>query len=284
MLVLLLLEQLEPEHVQDYFACNDYLNSAVLEAAANAELVQLQALQQVLAWLLQLPAGQARGTAVDMIRQNDGWLQLLLKCWAAEVQQTGCGVQQAAAAAAERYAAAYGGAGMAGAVPAASSGPGCSTLSAAAAAAAGSGGSSRGVGRYLAGLCQLLLQLLGVCCCQDVQSCSAAAGETQAAVSGSAVTTDQQQQLGQQVDLQKLALQLLAGNAALLLHWPVDRPQQERCTYAGLWRNCLRVNAQARSGSSSSSSRVGLQAAVQQLLARMPAGAVGLSSATPGVS
>jgi hypothetical protein len=78
-------------------------------------------------------------------------------------------------------------------------------------------------------------------------------------------------------------LQLLAGTAALLLHWPADRPQQERCTYAGLWRNCLRVSAQARSGGSSSS-RVGLQATVQQLLARMPAGAVWLSNATQGVS
>jgi hypothetical protein len=80
--VLLILEQLDPDHVQDYFACNDYLSSAVLEAAANASLVELQALQQVLAWLLQLPAGPVRGRAIYVLRQADGWL-------AAEV--LGCG-------------------------------------------------------------------------------------------------------------------------------------------------------------------------------------------------
>jgi hypothetical protein len=111
-------------------------------------LVQLQALQQVLAWLLQLPVRQGREVASDVLRQSNGWLQQLLKCWAAEVSETGCSVQQAAAVATERYATAYGGEAAA-----------CSQAAAAAAV-----GGIRGVGGYVAGLCQLLLQLLGACC------------------------------------------------------------------------------------------------------------------------
>jgi hypothetical protein len=63
--------------------------------------VQQDVLQQVLAWLLQLPAGPVQQLAMALLARSDGWLQQLLKCWAAEVQQTRCNVQQAAAAAAE---------------------------------------------------------------------------------------------------------------------------------------------------------------------------------------
>jgi hypothetical protein len=151
-------------------------------------------------------------------------------------------------------------------------GPGTSTASASAAAAAG--GSSRVVGGYLAGLCQLLLQLLGACCCQEEVHSST--DQAQAASGTEATGQQHQQQQQQQVDVHKLALQLLAGTAALLLHWPAVKSQQERCTLAGLWRNCLLVNAQARGGSVG---RAGLQAAVQQLLARMPGGTVGARDA-----
>jgi hypothetical protein len=104
---------------------------------SGSSIVQLQALQQVLACLLQLPAGGGREMALSVLRCSDGWVQQLLQCWAAEEAATGCDVQQSAEAASERCAAAF--------------------SETAATAAAGGG---REIGGYLAGLCQLLLQLL----------------------------------------------------------------------------------------------------------------------------
>jgi hypothetical protein len=194
------------------FARDDYLNINMLQAVSgnSSNLVQLQALQQVLIWLLQLPAGAVRDTAVDVLRYDADWLQQLLQCWAAEVQQTGCSVAQATAAAAEQYADKFGAA----AVPDEAAG------------AAGAAGTSRGIGGYLAGLCQLLLQLLGACCKQ-----LAAAGANSEA--------------GHMPMLQ-LAGDLLDGTSALLLHTTNGRQQQQqqRCTHAGLWRRRLLVNLQ----------------------------------------
>jgi hypothetical protein len=79
----------------------------------------------VLAWLLQLPAGQAPESVLDVLR-HDGWLQQLLQCWEADAKQEtarGNAPQQQPEAA----------------------------------AAAAAGGS-------MVGMCQLLLQLLAECC------------------------------------------------------------------------------------------------------------------------
>jgi hypothetical protein len=130
--------------------------AAAIKAAVDATGHHSTPLQSHLQQQREVAAGAFGEEAGDGSSQQQGWLQLLLQCWAAEAQQTGCGVQQAAAAAAERYAAAD-----------------CwqdraePTDTAAAAAAAGGGGSSRDIGGYLAGLCQLLLQLLGECCCKQ---------------------------------------------------------------------------------------------------------------------
>jgi hypothetical protein len=209
-----------------------YLNSVVLKAVSDnsGNLVRLQALQQVLTWLLQLPAGQGREVVIDVMRHDSSWLQQLLQCWAAEVQQTGCGVQQAAAAAAERYAAAFGG----GDRSVGLSGAGASS------SAAGAAGSSRGIGSYLAGLCQLLLQLLEACCKQVAANVGSEEARYDAAEGDNSIA-------GRQGLLQQLAGDLLKGTAALLLHTTDSRQQQQqqqRCTHAGLWRNALWFNVQ----------------------------------------
>jgi hypothetical protein len=208
-------DQLEPADPA-FFETYDYLTITVLKlvsdsSSSSSSLVQLQALQQVLAWLLQLPAGQGRELAFNMLRLNDGWLQQLLQCWVAEETATGCGVAQAAAAASEKYAAAFDGA--------------AATATAAAAAAAGG---DRGIGGFLAGLCQLLLQLLGECCKQA--AAAAAEGNPTAAA--------------MQAGLQKLARDLLGGTAAFLLS-EAGVKQQQRCVLAGLWRNCFWVSLQS---------------------------------------
>jgi hypothetical protein len=53
-----------------YFARCDHLDSLMQAAAGkHASLRQLQSLQQVLAWLLQLPAGPVREDVLDVFRQ-----------------------------------------------------------------------------------------------------------------------------------------------------------------------------------------------------------------------
>jgi hypothetical protein len=148
---------------------------AAEEAAAAAVMRQhITPPQSRLQQLQELPAGAFEPAAVDALQQHQGWLQLLLQCWAAEVSETGCGVQHAAAAAAERYAAAYCGE---------KHGEPTDT----AAAAAGDASSSRDVGGYLAGLCQLLLQLLAECCCkQQVLPVGNAGAHVDAAAAASA--------------------------------------------------------------------------------------------------
>jgi hypothetical protein len=276
-----------------YYARYEFLDE--LQEAANAKYkaIELQALQQVLAWLLQLPTGGVREAALDVLRQ-DGWLQRLLQCWAAEVQQTGCGVQQAAAAAAAAYAAEFDAA----------------PSSAAAAVAAGT---SRGIGGYLAGLCQLLLQLLGACC-QRLHAASAelsdpaAAAEQQLCNSnreGSSHSWDKLKQLAGQVQpadggaavaaggggmsvassadalqMQQLAGDLLAGTAVLLLHSEQllqqaalhEQVKHERCTAARMWRGCLQYNlrrcSEGVAGVDAVASHVRQRG--QQLQARLP--------------
>jgi hypothetical protein len=201
----------DPASYQTYFHLTRTLLKLVSDSSSS--LVQLQALQQVLAWLLQLPAGQGRELAFSMLRWHDGWLQQLLQCWVAEEAETGCAVAQAAAAASEKYAAAF---------------------DSAAAAAAAAGG-DRGIGSYLAGLCQLLLQLLGECCKQ-------AAADAADAAEGNPADA------AMQVGLQKLAGDLLGGTAAILLSEAggnMQQQQQQRCALAGLWRSCLWVSLQA---------------------------------------
>jgi hypothetical protein len=269
--VLDVIEQLEFQDSPAYYDRYDYLSADLLQAAADssASLVQLQALQQVMDWLLQLPAGLPRDAAIDVLRQSDGWLQQLLQCWAEEVAETGCSVQQAAAAGAQRYAAAFGDGVKVERDVSTDAGP--STLPATAAAAAHGG--SRRIDGYLAGLCQLLLQLLRTCCHQVLPG--AAAGSTATA------HADVQQQLdinsnssSRAALLQQLAGALLAGNAALLLkQWPADS-LQERCTLAGLWRSCLWVNLQrCRDGKAGAGSEVRqVQQLCKHLQASLPQG------------
>lgn len=225
-----MIEQLEFQDSAAYYARYDYLSSDLLQAAddCSSSLVQLQALQQVTDWLQQLPA-KARELVLDMLLQDQRLLQQLLQCWAAEVQQTVCSVQQATGAAAQRYAAVFG--------------DGLTKSDPDGAGPSGAAGGSRAVGGYLAGLCQLLLQLLGACCAQALPN----------SAEGSAPDAhlDVPQQMGTDGDssssaalLQQLAGDLLGGTAVLLLvQWPADG-LQERCTLAGLWRSCMWVNLQ----------------------------------------
>jgi hypothetical protein len=212
-----LTQQLDPADTAKYKTYK-YLTRTLLPLVndSSSSLVQIQALQQVLAWLLQLPAGDGRKMVFNMLTCSDGWVQWLLQCWVAEVQATGCQVHQAAAASSVCYAAAFSGA---------------------AAAAAAGDDSSRGIGGYLAGLCQLLLHVLAECC---KNAAAAAAGNpADGAVQAGVVHLQQ--------PLQAIAGDLLAGTAALLLkdstsigtHPQQQQQQQQRCALAGLWRNCL---------------------------------------------
>jgi hypothetical protein len=245
-----MIEELEFQDSAAYYSRYDYLSSDLLHAATDGScsLTSVQALQQVMYWLLQLPAGAVRDTAVDVLQHGHhcGWLQQLLQCWAAEVAETGCGVQQAAAVAAQRYATAFGGAATK-AEPDANLDAGPSAMAATAAAAAAAVGtassSSSRIHGYLAGLCQLLLQLLGACCRQTLP------GASEGTTAATRLHTQQQLETDNSGSassalLQQLAGDLLAGTAALLLEqWPADS-LQERCTLAGLWRSCLWVNVQ----------------------------------------
>lgn len=77
--------------------------------------------------------------------------------------------------------------------------------------------------------------------------------------------------------LQQLAEDLLAGTAALLLH-PLQgagtdvQQQQERCTAARLWRDCLQYNLRRCMGGFAGVDVVTghVKQRVQQLVARLP--------------
>lgn len=78
------------------YSSHNYLGNTLLPSVSSYNLLQLQALHQLLTWLLQLPTEM-----ILIVCQQDGWLDKMVQCWAAEVQQTGCAVMDAAAAAAE---------------------------------------------------------------------------------------------------------------------------------------------------------------------------------------
>jgi hypothetical protein len=200
------MEQLKSPGSGAYYARYGYLDNlltAVLDGSSSSNSVQLQALQQVLAWLLQLPAGQARDSVLDVLRV-DGWLQQLLLCWEAEEQETAGRVapQQPPDAAAD----------------------------------------GTGIDSSMAGLCQLLLQLLAECCKQALAAAASENAEgvpVQANKRGPGTTSSS----SSSSVVQQLAGHLLAGTAALLLHWPGGRAEQQRLK-ARMWRSCLQYNLQ----------------------------------------
>jgi hypothetical protein len=144
---------------------------------------------------------------LDVLR-HDGWLQQLLQCWDGEAKEVtaGCVV------------------------------PHQQLEAAAAADGAGTEGS-------VVGLCPLLLQLLAECCkhapAADGNE-NAEAVNLQAEFGGPSSNSSSSSNSSV---LQQLAGDLLAGTAALLLHWPRDREEQQRLK-ARMWRSCLQYNLQ----------------------------------------
>jgi hypothetical protein len=212
-----LMEQLKPpcgdasKRTRDvYYARYDYLDSLLesvpdVSTAGSGSVEQLQALQQVLAWLLQLPAGQVRESVLDVV-QHDGWLQQLLLCLEVEAKEATAG---------------------------------CVALQQQPEAAAVAAADGDGTGGSMAGLCQLLLQLLAECCKHAVD---ADANEDAEGVDMQPDNGGPRSSSSSSV-LQQLAGDLLAGTAALLLHWPRDELEQQRLK-ARMWRSCLQYNLQ----------------------------------------
>jgi hypothetical protein len=140
-------------------------------------------------------------------------LDLLLCCWLREVQLTGCSIQQSVAAAAEAVAAGFAGAGS-------SSGAAAATAT---------------LQRLVAGLCQLLLQLI-------TQSCESTAAAGPAAAAGTAAAAAAAAAAAQVVQLSSY---LMLGTSLLLLHWPkAECCRQLLCQQASFWRQLIWINAQ----------------------------------------
>lgn len=226
--VLALIEQLDPE---TQYSSYNYLSNTLLGSAASYSLLQLQVLHQLLAWLLQLPPGDSKARLLNaMSCAGCHHIQCMVECWTAEVQQSGCQVEQAAAAAPERYAVAYD------ASPsAAARGIGSEAAAGGTQAAAG----ARSVEGYLAGLCQLTLNLLWACC--------QAAGDD-----------------GDCDCLQNIAAGLGKRIASLLVHGrPYVHP--EHCKQAGFLRNFLFFHLKAVS-----SGRISVMQVEEQVLSFKP--------------